>query len=178
MTLEIHTDYDAAHLAELQQVLSTAVNPQAAESMKRSCYAAGVVAVVAGIGLMIMAQKVMVMSLIIIGMGLFCLERGWNYFKHAGKSLRRRMDPAFTGNDYILDELGIRVENVSGVLEYSYEDCDRLLETKQNIYMMMKDGQGLILDKQNLEGGSVEQLSAWLEENCQKQSELISLNKK
>lgn len=178
MTLEIHTDYDVAHLTELQHVMSTAVNPGVAKSMIRSCYLAGVIAVVAGIALMIMAQKVMVMSLIIIGLGVYCLERGVNYFKHAGKSIRRRMNPGFTGNDYIVDELGIRVENLTGVLEYRYEDCDRLLETRDNIYMMMKDGQGLILDKYNMEGGSPEQLRTWLEDNCQKKLEYFDLGKK
>ena len=178
MVLEIHTDYDAAHLEELQRVLSQTVNPEIAKSSKRSCYIAGGLAVVAGVGLMVAMHKVMAMAMVIVGLGLFCLERGVNYFKHAGKSVRRRMNPAFTGNDYILDELGIRVENVTGVLEYNYEDCDRLLETEKNVYIILNDGQGLILDKNNLQGGSVEQLHTWLEENCKKQLEFVELKGK
>lgn len=178
MVLEIHTDYDIAHLEELQRVMSIAVNPEIAKSVKKKCMMLGGIMVAVGLVLLMVSEKPLVSTAVMVVLGLFCMERGVNYFKHSAKSIRRRMNPAFTGNDYILDELGIRIENVTGVLEYAYADCDRLMETDKNIYIMLNDGQGLILDKSKLEGGSVEQLRTWLEENCQKQLEHIELSGK
>ncbi len=178
MVLEIHTDYDIAHLEELQRVLSIAVNPEVAKTVKKKCMMLGGIMMAVGVVLLMVSEKPLVSTAIMVVLGFFCMERGINYFKHSAKSIRRKMNPAFTGNDYILDELGIRIENVTGVLEYTYEDCERLLETDKNIYIMLKDGQGLILDKNNLQGGSVEQLCTWLEENCKKQLERIDLSGK
>ena len=178
MVLEIHTDYDVAHLEELQRVLSKAVNPEIAKKTKRTCFLVGAAMLITGVVLLMISEKPLMSSAVMAVLGIFCMERGVNYFKHSAKSIRRKMNRNFTGNDYILDELGIRIENVTGVLEYTYEDCERLLETNKNIYIMLKDGQGLILDKNNLTGGSVEQLRTWLEENCKKQLEQVDVSKK
>ena len=178
MVLEIHTDYDIAHLEELQRVLSVAVNPEVAKKVKKKCIMLGAIMVLSGVVLLMVSEKPLVSTVVMVALGLFCMERGVNYFKHSAKAIRRKMNHAFTGNDYILDELGIRIENVTGVLEYTYEDCERLLETEKNIYIMLKDGQGLILDKNNLQGGSVEQLRSWLEDNCKMQLELVDVKSK
>ena len=40
---------------------------------------------------------------------------------------------------------------------------------------MLNDGQGLILDKKNVSGGSVEQLRTWLQDKSGKQLEWMEL---
>ena len=47
--------------------------------------------------------------------------------------------------------------------QYPYDACHRLLETERNLYYILQNGQGLILDKANLKGGSVDELRAWME---------------
>ena len=178
MVLEIHTEYDIPHLEELQRVLSAAVNPEAAKKSKKTYFLLGMVMMIAGVVLLMVSETPLVSSAIMAVLGIVCMERGVNFFKYAAKNIRRKMNRDFTGNDYILDELGIRVENVTGVLEFAYADCDRLLETNQNIYIMLNDGQGLILDKTNVVGGTAEELRTWLEENCQKNLEKIDMKSK
>ena len=85
---------------------------------------------------------------------------------YMSRKIRKKMDPAFTGNDYIVDDMGMQVINALGSTEYEYEDCTRLIETDENIYLIMKDGQGMILDKAKVEGGSAEELLDYLKERC------------
>ena len=178
MTLEIHTDYDVAHLEDLQRVISKAVDATMAQSVKRIDITFGVLMLLAGAVLMLAMKRILAVGVVLAVIGVVFINQGLHYNQHAAKNTRKKMNPAFTGNDYILDELGIRVENALGVMEYKYEDCNRLLETQQNIYMMLNDGQGLILDKNNIEGGSVADLRSCLEQNCGKELEQVDVSGK
>lgn len=175
MVLELHTDYDLAHLEELQRVMSKAVNSQIARSTKRIYYACGGFVLALVLGITAWTGEFKISGVLLALLGAFCIERGVNYYKHTAEGVRKRMSAAFTGNDYILDELGVRVENAMGVIEYNYSDCTRLLETNGNIYALFNDGQGLILDKGNVKGGSAEDLRRWLEKNCGKKLEWVDL---
>ena len=128
--------------------------------------------------MLIAIEKLSFFALGVGAAGIFLLDQGSRYFLHNAKKIRKSMSPAFTGNDYIVDELGIRIDNALNSSEYKYEDCDRLLETENNIYVMLTDGQGLIMDKKNVSGGSVEQLRSWLQEKSGKQLEWIDLSLK
>ena len=178
MTLEIRTEYDIPHLEELQRVLSIAVNPEIAKSTQKRNKTIGMVLLCVCVLMLIAIEKLSFFALGLGAAGIFLLDQGRRYFLHNAKKIRKSMSPAFTGNDYIVDELGIRIDNALNSSEYKYEDCDRLLETEKNVYIILNDGQGLILDKNNLQGGSVEQLRTWLEDNCKKQPERVDLKGK
>lgn len=175
MTLEIRTEYDVPHLEELQRVLSIAVNPEIARSTQKRNKTLGLVLLICCVMLMVVVEKISFFGLGLGAAGLFLLDQGRRYYTHNAKKIRKSMSSAFTGNDYILDELGIRIDNALNSSEYRYEDVDRLLETENSVYVMLNDGQGLILDKKNVSGGSVEQLRTCLQENSGKQMEWIDL---
>lgn len=178
MTLEIRTEYDIPHLEELQRVLSIAVNPEIARSTQKRNKTLGLLLLAGCVVVMVLMEKISFFGLGLGAAGLFLLDQGRRYFLHNAKKIRKTMSPAFTGNDYIVDELGIRIDNALNSSEYKYEDCDRLLETENNVYVMLTDGQGLIMDKKNVSGGSVEQLRSWLQEKSGKQLEWIDLGLK
>ena len=167
MALKLRTEYDVAHLEELQRVVSTATNPAMAKATIQKNLVIGVVALLASVGVITMIG-IGITAIVLAVMGLYLLWRGTFFYKACGRDLRKKMDKEFTHNDYVLEDDFIQVSSPVGSKECSYEDCTRLLETNQNIYMMMEDGQGLILDKFNLEGGNEEELRALLEEKTGK----------
>ena len=99
------------------------------------------------------------------------------YFVCMEKS-EKKMPQIFTGNDYTIDEMGLQIINALGTAEYAYEDCSRLVETENNLYLIMKDNQGMILDKANIEGGSVDELRTYLLEHCSVELEKMEFPKK
>lgn len=167
MALKLRTEYDVAHLEELQRVVSTATNPAMAKATIQKNLVIGVVALLASVGVITMIG-IGITAIVLAVMGLYLLWRGTFFYKACGRDLRKKMDKEFTHNDYVLEDDFIQVSSPVGSKECSYEDCTRLLETNRNIYMMMEDGQGLILDKFNLEGGTEEELRALLEEKTGK----------
>ncbi len=56
---------------------------------------------------------------------------------------------------------------------YPYTDIVRLLETERCLYAILPKGQGLMMDKDNLQGGSAAELKAMLEEKSGKTTEAI-----
>ncbi len=175
MTLEIRTEYDIPHLEELQRVLSIAVNPEIAKSTQKRNKTVGMIMLCVCVLMLIAVEKLSFFALGVGAAGIFLLDQGRRYFLHNAKKIRKSMSPAFTGNDYILDELGIRIDNELNSSEYRYDAVERLLETAGNIYVMLNDGQGLILDKSRVSGGSVEDLRSWLQDNSGKQLEQVEL---
>lgn len=167
MALTLHTEYDVAHLEELQRVVSAATNPAMAKATIQKNLVIGVVALLASVGIITMIGFG-VTAIVLAVLGLYLLWRGTFFYKACGRDLRKKMDKEFTGNDYVLEEDVIQVTSPVGSKECSYEDCIRLLETNRNIYMLMEDGQGLILDKFTLEGGTEKELRALLEEKTGK----------
>lgn len=51
---------------------------------------------------------------------------------------------------------------------YLYAQYQQLLEAEHSIYVIMEDGRGLMLDKANVRGGTVEEMRTWLVEKCGK----------
>lgn len=60
-----------------------------------------------------------------------------------------------------------------GAAAAAIPDIARLLETERCLYGILKSGQGLMMDKDNLQGGSTAELKAMLEEKSGKTTEAI-----
>ena len=63
------------------------------------------------------------------------------------------------------------VTNAKDGVQYRYDTCLRLFETEGNLYFIMQDGQGLILDKASVKGGTADQMKIWMEEKSGKKAE-------
>lgn len=174
MAFEIRTEYDEIHLEELQKVLDRALERGIDSMAKRQHYILAGALVAGGIAIATQGGLRIAFGLLLCGTGAYIFDHGRRYFMYMSRKIRKKMDPAFTGNDYIVDDMGMQIINALGSTEYEYEDCTRLIETEENIYLIMKDGQGMILDKSNVEGGSVEELMNYLKERCNPEFEKMT----
>ncbi len=177
LRMKTHTEYDFQHVEELQRVVSKAITASVTRRSRISNLAWGVCALTAMI--FVISRGFHPIFAGILGvLGLFLIIRSVFYYKFVAFGIRQTMDKAVTGSDYILEKSYMLVTNPKSSTQYAYTDCHRLLETEGNLYYIMKNGQGLILDKANLKGGSVDQLRAWMEEKCGKKAEWMEKKKK
>ena len=105
---------------------------------------------------------------IIILVGALLLTRGIFFYQLAAWASCRAMGKQTMGTEYTLEKSEILAVRGKDSTRYPYSACMQLLETEHSIYFMMTDGQGLILDKDNLRGGTVEELRSWLAEKTGK----------
>lgn len=174
--MRTHTEYDFAHVEELQRVVSKAITAQATRRTRISNFAWG--AVITFAALLIMTQKSPIIGGILLVFGLFFMTKGIFHYKFVTFGVRQTMDKEIPGSDYILEKNYLLVVNPKASNQYPYADCYRLLETEGCIYYITKNGQGLVLDKSNLKGGSVEELRAWMESKCGKKLEWMGKSPK
>ena len=68
--------------------------------------------------------------------------------------------------DYVLEKESLWAANGRGDFHYPYSSCVRLVETEKNVYFVTQQGDTLVLSKENLRGGTPEELRRWLTEHC------------
>lgn len=176
LRMKTHTDYDFRHIEQLQRVVSRTVNPRVVRRTRISNAALGLCLLLMA-AVVVACWKNYVLMGIFGVLGLFNVARGIFYYQFTAFGVRQGMDRSVTGSDYILEKSGLLVTNVKGGHRYPYADCFKLLETEDNLFFIMESGQGLILDKGNLKGGSVDELRAWMEEKCGQKAEFIPLSR-
>ena len=176
LRMRTHTEYDFQHVEELQRVVSKAVTASVTKRSRISSAAWGVCALTA-MTFMIARGFSMIFAVILGALGLFLIARSLFYYKFVTFGILQTMDKEVTGSDYLLEKSYMLVTNPKSSTQYAYSDCYRLLETEGNLYYIMKNGQGLILDKTNLKGGSVDELRDWMEGKCGKKAEWMGKKK-
>lgn len=177
LRMRTHTDYDFQHVEELQRVVSKSITHAVTRRTRISNLAWGVLGLAAAVLLAFRGINWIIVTLLSL-LSLFLLAKSVFFYQFTAFGVRQAMDKDIVGSDYILEKSYMLVMNAKGSSQYAYSDCFRLLETEGNIYYIMKNGQGLILDKANLKGGSVEELRAWMEEKCGKKIEWMGKKKK
>ena len=178
MTFEIRTDYDELHLEELQKVLDRALDRGIHQMAKRQHYMLGGAMIAGGLAIGSLGGLRIAFGVLACCAGVYLIDHGRRYFMYMSRKIRKKLDPAFTGNDYIVDDMGIQVINALSNTEYQYADCTRFIETEDNFYLIMSDNQGMILDKERVEGGSVDQLRDHLKQFCPVELEKMDFFKK
>lgn len=175
--MRTHTEYDYEHLLELQRVLARALT-RARTARRRiangalGLFALGLAAV------MMIFQKDVFFIVLLVGVGLYFVVWSLFFYQIAALATLRNLKPSQTACDCLLERTYMLITNadVKDGQQYHYEDCLCLLETEGNLYFILKDGQGVVLDKANLKGGSVDQLRAWLEEKSGKKIQWMGKN--
>ena len=76
------------------------------------------------------------------------------------------MEKAVRSTDYVLEKESLWASNGRGDFHYPYSSCVRLVETEKNVYCVTRQGDTLVLSKENLKGGTMEELRLWLTEHC------------
>ena len=162
-----YTDYDLEQMEELQRVVGRTLARK--ETLRKRTFFLAWGAVLLGAGLFLAVGKGSVFAaLACCVLGALLLARGVFFYQLAAWAACRAMGQRTMGTDYALDKSEITAIRGKDSTSYAYDACYQLLETERSIYFIMKDGQGLILDKGNLRGGTVEELRGWLTEKCGK----------
>lgn len=171
-TIKTRTDYDQEHLEDLQRVGAKTFARRKSLSKRILLLALG--SLLLGTGLVLAVWRGSVFRTLLCGV-LGALLLVWGIFFYtveawtAGKAMGKRRD----GNEFTFEKDYILVVQGVNSSRYPYADCSQLLETRTNFYVMLKNGQGIMLDKANVRGGTVDELRAWLVDKCCKKVEWI-----
>lgn len=162
-----HTDYNLEQMEELQRVMGRTLARK--ETLRKRTFFLAWGAVLMGIGLFLAVWKGSVLlALVLCALGAVLLARGIFFYQLAGWASSRALGDRVMGTDNFLEKSEILVVRGKDSTRYPYSSCQQLLETERSIYFMMEGGQGLILDKESLHGGTVEELREFLAEKCGK----------
>ncbi len=168
--LKTSTDYDLDQLEELQRVVGKTVARKQTRRKRASALATGVLCLATGLVLAFRYDSV-IQSLICCVVGALLL--GWSFFFYpfTAWSAGRAMGKNRQGNEFYFEREEILAVRGKESSRFSYASCARLLETERNFYVLMENGQGLMLDKEHVKGGTPADLRTLLEEKCGKAAE-------
>ena len=167
VTMKTHTDYDMEHLEELQWVLGKTIMKKPFRRKRISGLISGGLCVAIGFALAIRHGSVM-LSLVCCVLGALLLSQSIfsNFFSawSASRAMKRRG----ISNEFHFQRNEILAVCGDVSSRFAYTSCMNLMETDVNLYFIMDSGQGLMLDKRNVRGGSVDELRAMLQEKSGK----------
>ncbi len=167
-----YTTYDQELLEELQWVISRAIDP----SVARRERAVALVWSVCAFLMSVLAQQrgahpALVALLFVVG--LYFAARVLKVYRSMARKAWMDMDKSLTRTDYLLDKSHIVASNAKSQQSFPYSQCERLLETEGHLYFILSSGEGLILDKSHLTGGTASDLRTWLESKSGKRAEQV-----
>lgn len=164
--LRTTTNYQFNRLEELQRVVAKAITPK--QTFRQRAVMLGAGGVSAGCGLvLLMMFDLLIPAILCLAIGLFLLTWGVFFYPLRAWTAGRAMGgKQRIVNEFVLEKANILVYLGESSARYPYTDCSRLLEAELALYVILKDGKGLMLDKENIKGGSADDLRAWLEEKC------------
>ncbi|MGE4276647.1 MAG: YcxB family protein [Lawsonibacter sp.] len=165
--LKTRTDYDLDQLEELQRVMGRTFARKQTLRKRGSALVTGGLSM--GIGLMLaLRHNSVVLSLLCCILGVLLM--GWSVFFYpfTAWSASKAMGKNREGNEFHFEREEILAVRGTESSRFPYTNCAQLLETEQNFYFIMENGQGLMLDKKNVKGGTPADLRALLEEKCGK----------
>ena len=160
--IRTHTEYDFDQLVQLQRVVGESLNPKAVRSQRISAILGGLGFAGAGVLLAWKGEGVLALVFCLLGLGFILSGIGY-YYVAAYRAYRGQKGER--GYDYIFEKKAIHASRGKAFAAYPYTDCRDLLETESAFYLLL-DGQGLVVDKSNVKGGTVEELSTLLQERC------------
>lgn len=172
--MRTRTEYSFERLMELQRVVSKALVPKETLRKKASYLAWGTLGLGVGAYLHAGGGNPYIGSACLL-MGFILLIRFYFFYHlmawNAGRVMQKkdRVHAFQFENDHILAWQG------QDSAKYPYTKCSDLLETGSSFYFIMEDGQGLMLDKGELKGGSTDELRAFLEQKTGKTAQNIKV---
>ena len=172
MSLRVHTDYDLENMEELQRVVGRRFARRQTVGKRIVFLTWGVCCEAVGLYLalykdsVVLARVGCVLGCLMLGAGIFFYPMtAWTSLKAMGGNKG--------GTDFTLDKTGILTVWGKNGGHFTYEECTHLLETRRNFYLVTQKGQGLILDKTKVKGGSADDLRRALEERCEVKAQWV-----
>lgn len=161
--IKTRTEYDFKHLVELQQVAYRTFAAKQVLRKKAFCLAWGSCCL--GMGAFIASQGYgIILGLLLMIPGVFLMLRYVFFYHLLAWGASRNMKPEQRINDFYFEEKHILACQGKETAKYHYNQCYKLLEAENSFYFIMNNGQGLVLDKQHISGGSVNDLRRYLED--------------
>ncbi len=102
------------------------------------------------------------LAILLLIPGVLCMLRYVFFYHMLAWGASRKMSEEQSVNDFYFEPGHILAKQGKSSAVYPYSKCSQILETGHSLFFIMEDGQGLMLDKGNLKGGSVDELRAWL----------------
>lgn len=165
LKLRTHTDLDLSLVEEMQHVADRVLVPNCIRKSQAFYLGMGVLCLGIGAGSVLAGRQPLVGAVF----GLLALAMlGWGAMAYhiAARKTYRQMEKAAQSTDYVLEKESLWAANGRGDFHYPYSSCVRLVETEKNIYFVTQQGDTLVLSKENLRGGTPEELRRWLTEQC------------
>ena len=165
--MKTHTEYDFRQLLELQRVACRTY--AAGQTLRKRAFYLTWGSCCLGIGVFMASHgDTLPLALLLVGAGLFLLVRYLLFYHLMAWGAGRDLKPEQRSNDFAFEEKYILAGHGDQSAKYSYSKCYELIETPGCFYFIMDSGQGLMLSKENLSGGSVDELRSLLEERTGK----------
>jgi len=170
------TPYDFPHLEELQRVSAKSFAKKLNLGLRTFLFLIGILDLVAGIHLL--SRGSVGMSVFLCLMGAAVLAWALFFYSVRAWAVGRALGGSDFTNEFVLgeEEMVVYADNIEQHVPYSM--CAMLLEADLCFYLIQDNKQGLMLDKDNLKGGTVDQLRAFLEEKCAQTTRWVGKKRK
>ena len=173
--LKTSTDYNRACMEELQRVAGKTFAKTPIRNRRTVALTVGVVLLGGGVVVFLRTGAFWILPLCVLGAAAML----WSifYYPFTGWASYRAQGKGRISCDFFLEKRVILLMRGKTREEFPYTQCSRLMEAERSIYVFLESGQGLILDKSNLMGGTVEDLRAMLQEKTGKPLEWFGRRK-
>lgn len=176
--IKARTDYDFAHLVDLQRIGAQTGSRQWMLFRRGIILAAAAACAFLGVTIVTstngnMSQAVIYFLLAAVLGGMFFFFHHYSAWRIKRKIGKKKVQDEFTFGDY-----GVDITRGAESVRYPYSDCDNLLETELAFYLFHHRGKGLVISKSQIEGGTPDDLRALLEDKCQIKTRWVGRNTK
>jgi len=162
-------DYDVT--LELQQVVGNYLTPGRNLKKRGLLLVGGIAGLIAGAGFAGMGKPLS--SVLLVAWGVIALVWMVFFYHVRARQAMKIMKGVHVLVEFVFEKENILVFQGGRSSRYPYTDVIRLLESKRFLYAILNSGQGLMMDKENLQGGTPAELKAALEEASGKTTETI-----
>ena len=170
--MKTQTEYTFDSLVELQRIVCKYMAPQQTFRKKvvhlvwgTCCLGMGAYMVTHGYNA--------ILAMLLLVPGLISMLQYVFFYQMLAWNATRRMKAEQSVNEFLFDSAHIVARQGKDSSAYPYSKCVRILETDNSFFFIMEDGQGLMLSKENLKGGSADDLRALLESKSGKTAEKV-----
>ena len=174
--MRTHTDYDLAQLEELQRLVGKTLAKKQTRRKRTTTLSWAVGFFMSGLAFLVW-EKGAILTLLFCGWGLWLLFQGIFFYPWSAWRAHKAMGKNGQGNDFFFEKNAILATRGTEGDRYPYTSCTELLETERSFYVFLEGGQGLMLDKSNVKGGTAQELGKLLEERCGKTLTRVDVGK-
>ena len=172
VNMKTQTEYTFDSLVELQRIVCRHMAPQ--QTLRRKIVHLVWGTCCLGMGVYMVSHSYnAILAMLLIIPGVISMLQYVFFYQMMAWSATRKMKPEQSVNEFLFDDAHILARQGKNSSVYPYAKGERILETGNSFFFIMEDGQGLMLDKGNLKGGSVDELRAMLEKKSGKTTEKV-----